>query len=128
MIVGFDYWQVLSHWPEQIGHLIEVHERSGDEVHVISAIGHGRIGTVEAEVRRLSPVPEVHEVVWSDSTEAPVLKLDKCRELGITLFYDDRQDVCDELTRNGILALRVPRRDDIEAVGAARGDAESDRI
>ena len=71
MIVGFDYWQVLSHWPQQIGHLIELHERAGDEVHVISAIGHSRIGTVEAEVRELSPVPQVHEVVWTDSEQAP---------------------------------------------------------
>jgi acid phosphatase class B len=111
VIVGFDYWQVLSHYPEQIGHLIEIHERAGDEVHVISAIGSGRIGTVESEVRALSSVPAVHEVVFRDPRESPYLKLAKCQELGIELFYDDRDDVCRVLNKHGILAVRVTRRD-----------------
>lgn len=111
MIVGFDYWQVLSHYPRQIGHLIRIHERAGDEVHVISAIGLGRIGTVEQEVRALTPVPAVHEVVFTDPRESPYLKLAKCQELGIELFYDDRDDVCRVLTKHGILAVRVTRRD-----------------
>ena len=111
MIVGFDYWQVLSHWPDQIAHLIDVHERAGDRVHVISAIGAGRTGTVEADVRRLSAVPTVHEVVFRHPRESPYLKLAKCRELGVEVFYDDREDVCRVLAEHGILALRVPRRD-----------------
>ncbi len=109
MIVGFDYWHVLSHYPRQIGHLIAVHEAAGDEVHVISAIGRGRVGTVEAEVRALSDVPTVHEVVFANPRESPELKLAKCFELGIEVFYDDREDVCRLLAANGILALRVPR-------------------
>ena len=121
MVVGFDYWQVLSHWPEQIRHLIEIHERAGDEVHVVSAIGRGRCGTVEREVRLVSHVPAVHEVVWADTREAPQLKLAKCRELGIEVFYDDREDVCRLLAEHGILALRVPRR------GGERGDLAAER-
>ena len=111
MVVGFDYWQVLSHWPEQVRHLIDVHARVGDEVHVVSAIGDGRRGTVEADVRAVSAVPAVHEVVFADQGDAPALKLAKCRELGIAVFYDDREDVCRLLAEHGILALRVPRRD-----------------
>ena len=121
MIVGFDYWQVLSHWPEQVRHLIEIHERAGDEVHVVSAIGRGRSGTVEQAVRKVTPVPAVHEVVFEHSREAPVLKLAKCQELGIELFYDDRDDVCRLLTRHGILGLRVPRR------GGERDDLAAER-
>ena len=109
VIVGFDYWQVLSHYPRQVAHLMAVHQAAGDEVHVISAIGRGRIGTVEAEVRVVSDVPTVHEVVFSHSRESPELKLAKCVELGIEIFYDDREDVCRLLAQNGILALRVPR-------------------
>lgn len=109
MIVGFDYWHVLSHYPEQIGHLIALHAAAGDEVHVVSAIGAGRIGTVEAEVRAVTDVPTVHEVVFDHTSESPELKLAKCRELGIELFYDDREDVCRLLTANGVLAFRVPR-------------------
>ena len=120
MIVGFDYWHVLSHYPAQIGHLIEVHAAAGDEVHVVSAIGRGRIGTVEAEVRRVSDVPTVHEVVFNSPRESPQLKLAKCFELGIEVFYDDREDVCRLLADHGILALRVPR-------GGRSSDEEAER-
>ena len=121
MIVGFDYWHVLSHYPTQIGHLIALHAAAGDEVHVVSAIGHGRIGTVEAEVRAVTDVPTVHEVVFDHTRESPELKLAKCAELGIEVFYDDREDVCRLLAANGILAFRVPRggasagQDDLQA-------------
>ena len=122
MIVGFDYWRVLSHYPEQMAHLIRLHDLAGDRVHVVSAIGVGRIGTVEAEVREISPLPEVHEVVFSHPSQSPRLKLAKCRELGIEVFYDDREDVCRLLSSHGILALRVPRRDDSrDDVAAERG-------
>jgi acid phosphatase class B len=120
VIVGFDYWQVLSHYPEQFAHLIAVHARAGDTVHVVSAIGAGRIGTVEAEVRRWTAEPAVHEVVFRDPREAPFLKLAKCQELGVEVFYDDREDVCQVLAKHGILALRVPRRE-------GGGDVEGER-
>ena len=120
VIVGFDYWQVLSHYPEEIAHLMRVHAEAGDEVHVVSAIGRSRIGTVEAEVREHSPHATVHEVVFRDPREAPHLKLAKCQELGIRIFYDDREDICRVLAKHGILALRVPRRD-------ASDDVEGER-
>jgi acid phosphatase class B len=125
VIVGFDYWQVLSHYPDLMTHLIETHANAGDTVHVISAIGQGRVGTVADEVRALTPIPTVHEVVFTHPKESPVLKLAKCQELGIELFYDDRDDVCRLLNRNGILALRVPRRDD--AGDEADGDLRHER-
>ena len=124
MIVGFDYWHVLSHYPEQIGHLIALHAAAGDEVHVVSAIGHGRIGTVEAEVRAVTDVPTVHEVVFDHTSESPELKLAKCRELGIEVFYDDREDVCRLLAANGVLAFRVPRG----AGSVGQGDQEAERV
>ena len=120
MIVGFDYWQVLSHYPDQFRHLIELHAAAGDVVHVVSAIGRGRVGTVEAQVHEVSTVPQVHEVVFGHPRESPVLKLAKCQELGIELFYDDREDVCAMLAKHGVLALRVPRRED-------SGDVEGER-
>jgi acid phosphatase class B len=120
VIVGFDYWQVLSHYPAQFSHLMALHARAGDEVHVVSAIGRGRIGTVEAEVRRHSAEATVHEVVFRDPREAPVLKLAKCQELGIEVFYDDREDVCRLLAKHGVLALRVPRREDADDLAGER--------
>jgi acid phosphatase class B len=120
VIVGFDYWQVLSHYPAQLTHLMQLHAAAGDDVHVISAIGSSRIGTVEGEVRALTPIGTVHEVVFRSARESPVLKLAKCQELGVELFYDDREDVCRLLSRNGILALRVPRRDDVDDLAGER--------
>jgi acid phosphatase class B len=53
----------------------------------------------------------VFEVVYDDVSQAPALKLAKCQELGITVFYDDREDVCRLLNQHGILAVRVMRKD-----------------
>lgn len=123
MIVGFDYWNVISHHPKEIAFLM----RSIDygtmmlsdtpvHVHVISAIGKGRKGTVEKEVDKiLDPYVDrkfyrVHEVIFENPKESPELKLAKCKELGVDIFFDDRSDVCELLNTNGILALQVPRR------------------
>lgn len=123
MIVGFDYWQVLSHYPDQIAHLIDLHDRADDTVHVISAIGQGRRGTVADEVRLVTDVPQVHEVVFTHPRESPVLKLAKCQELGVEVFYDDREDVCRLLNAHGILALRVLRQAD----SSGHGDLAAER-
>lgn len=119
MIIGIDYWQVLSHYPEYFTNLIVQHMSRGiNEVHIVSAVGKDRAGTVEAEVRRImigagvgAYRPFVHEVVFDSPKQSPELKLAKCLELGITAFYDDRDDVCRLLNKNGILALRVTRKD-----------------
>lgn len=69
------------------------------------------LGSASITARSITTIPQVHEVVFNDSRESPALKLAKCRELGIEVFYDDREDVCAILNRNGILAMRVARRD-----------------
>jgi len=111
MIVGFDYWQVLSHYPVQLTYLISALTSEGHTVVVVSAVGNNRIGTVKREVRLLGFDNPVYEVIFKDPKESPQLKLEKCKELGITMFFDDRDDVCKLLNANGILAFRVTRRD-----------------
>jgi len=111
MIVGFDYWQVLSHYPEQVNHMMEMHSIIGDTIHIVSAVGHDREGTVNQAVREITKWGTVHEVVFDHPRQSPELKLAKCIELGITVFYDDRDDVCRLLNKNGIMALRVTRKD-----------------
>ena len=39
MRVGFDYWQVLSHYPEKFKFMADAFIAAGAEVHVISAVG-----------------------------------------------------------------------------------------
>lgn len=114
MKIGMDWWQVISHYPDQLAEIVEALVEHGDEVHIVSAIGSPRIGTIAGEVAKLWPAFDssmVHEVVFDDPKESPELKLAKCQELGITIFLDDRDDVTRLLTKNGILALRVTRKD-----------------
>jgi hypothetical protein len=114
VVVGFDYWQVISHYPLEMSELCEALAARGNEMHVISAIGSGRVGTIADEVHQHWPdFPEscIHEVLFEDPKQAPELKLAKCQELGIGMFFDDRDDVCRLLNQRGILALRVIRKD-----------------
>lgn len=133
MKIGFDYWNVISHYPITFGALITRLDVMPDtEIHVISAIGKGRIGTIKRDVYKsfidagyMNPIkivaPEnIHEVVFDSPKESPELKLAKCRELGLIMFFDDRQDVVDLLNANGIMAFLVPRK-------GKKNDIESER-
>lgn len=124
MIIGFDYWQVLSHYPELLTKLIlRIDSMPDTEIHVISAIGKSRIGTIKADVfktisnagylnpHRIIKPENIHEVIFDSPKESPELKLAKCKELGIEMFFDDRDDVCALLNANGIMAMRVTRKD-----------------
>ena len=76
---------------------------------------------MQADVEELvHGVSAVHEVVFEHPGQSPELKLAKCQEIGITVFYDDRDDVCRLLTDHGILAMRVSR------IGQ-RGDVAAER-
>lgn len=112
MIIGFDYYQCISHFPKEF-QVFEEALYSENELHVISAVGQRSKGTVKDNV--LAVLPEfwednIHEVVFNHPRESPQLKLEKCKELGIQIFVDDRSDVCELLNANGIMALQVHRR------------------
>jgi hypothetical protein len=83
--VGFDYWQVLSHYPEQFKVLVNSLLCTGHQVYVLSAVGKNRAGTVENEVIRLGFDIPVYEVVFDDARQSPELKLEKCQQLGIKI-------------------------------------------
>lgn len=121
MKIGLDYWNVISHHPVYFGELAAAALAAGHEVHVISAIGRKRSGTIAKEVADLGiAVTAVHEVILGRPRESPALKTGKALELGITVFYDDRDDVCAAMTAAGILAMRVTRPD-------RRRDTETER-
>lgn len=118
MKVGFDYWQVISHYPNQIHELLTSLANNANEVHVISAVGGNRAGTVANAIRELWPHmsgkffrEHVHELIFDNPVHSPELKLQKCKELSIDVFFDDREDVCRLLNKNGVLAMRVTRKD-----------------
>lgn len=130
MIIGFDYWQCISHYPDQFDEMHRAFSNYADDVHIISAIGKNRIGTIANDVRNTPgwrDFPDawydkyVHEVVFTNgSKSSPAIKLAKCKELGIEMFFDDRKDVCDLLNANGILAFQVPRKQASTDTGGER--------
>lgn len=127
MKIGFDYWNVISHYPSEFRELLGAFENYVDDVYIISAIGKTRLNTVANEIRKLPGWEKlsdnfykerVHEVIFESPKESPRKKLEKCKELGIQMFFDDRQDVCDLLNENGILAFKVPRKNKKSDIGA----------
>jgi hypothetical protein len=126
MKIGLDYWQVCSHYPGYFRELARAHLAQGSEIHIVSAIGTRRTGTIAAEVAELAiPNSGVHEVIFRHPRESPEFKLAKCAELGLEVFYDDREDVCRLLNRHGILALHVLRQDPSAGDLTAERDATS---
>lgn len=115
MIIGFDYWQVLSHYPEKFAFIISAFVSEGADIHVISAVGKNHTpGSVVEAVHRLGfdiPEDHIHAVLFEHPRQSPELKLQKCQELGVEVFFDDRDDVVRLLNKNGILGLRVTRKD-----------------
>jgi len=120
MKIGFDYWQVISHFPNEVAEMLLCLKQQDNEIHIISAIGKNRIGTIEADVEKSFASSNylvddtdytVHEVVFDRPHQSPELKLAKCKELGLQVFFDDRDDVCRLLNKNGIMACRVTRKD-----------------
>lgn len=112
MKIGLDYWNVISAHPDYFRQLAQFHLGAGDEVHIISAIGRSRACTVQRDVDALGiPYTAVHEVVFGHPRESPLRKTVRAQALGITVFYDDRDDVCEAMTKAGILAMRVTRPD-----------------
>lgn len=118
MIVGFDFHNVLDAHPKTVT-LMEHLIINGHKVHVISAIGPRRVGTIAGEVRKLTSFSvDVVEVLFRHPREAPLLKTAAAKALNIEIFFDDRQDVCDEMNRQGILCFKVPRMSDLDDISA----------
>ena len=112
MNIGIDYWQVSSHHPGYFRPLAQRALSNGDRVFIVSAVGKDRAGTVRSKVVDLSiPFTQCIEVIFDKPEQSPELKLAVCKKLDITVFYDDRDDVCRLLTKEGILAMRVTRKD-----------------
>lgn len=113
--IGFDYWQVLSHFKDECSFMTSAFISEGAELHVISAVGgnHTPDSVVEAVQRLQYPFkPEnIHTVVFDHPSESPALKVAKAVELGLDMFFDDRDDVCRAMNKAGIMAMRVTRKD-----------------
>lgn len=113
--IGFDYWQVLSHFQDNCNYMISAFISEGAELHVISAVGgkHTPGSVIEAIDRLGYPFKRenIHTVVFEHPKESPALKVAKAKELALDMFFDDRDDVCRAMNSEGIMAMRVTRKD-----------------
>ncbi len=112
MTYGFDYWKTISTHQEVLLPMIHALVSAGHKVYIISAASVKREQTTPEEINKLG-LPEgveIHMCIWSYHQEAPQLKLQKCKELGVDMFFDDREDTCQYLSENGIPCFRSPKQ------------------
>ena len=110
MIYGFDYWKTLSHHKKSLMPLIQALVLAGHKVYVISACGLDRKESTPKKIREMNLPAEVliEMCYWENQLDAPKLKYEKCKELGVNLFFDDRQDICKYLSERGISCFQSP--------------------
>ena len=115
MIYGFDWWKTLSHHQETLMPLIRALALAGHDIWVISACGYDRSKSTPEAIWEaldrygLKSHVSVQMVIWDiDQKDAPRLKYEACKELGVDLFFDDREDTCDYLSSRGIPCFRSP--------------------
>jgi hypothetical protein len=114
MKVGIDYWNTITKAPELFINLASSLISEGHEVHVISAVGNARAPQTAKDIEAVGiPNTAVHVVTNPEGVTGtknfPNVKLEKCKELGIDMMFDDRKDICELLNANGILALQVTK-------------------
>lgn len=113
MKIGVDYWDTITRYPKVFRDLLTSLDVAGNEIYVITAC---RITTskksytekVKAFLER-EEIPYDHIIVvqFRDWIEVPELKVEAAQTMEVSLFIDDRQDVCDTMQRRGIAALHV---------------------
>ena len=113
MIIGFDFYKTLSAYPRKFRTLISSYISEGHHIVVISALSDR--SDVENYTRHMKDFLAQHNltyhelqvVVFHDDQEIPDVKLEACKEKGVEVYYDDREDVCQKLNENDILAFKV---------------------
>jgi hypothetical protein len=108
MILGIDYWNTATQNPAFFAALAHAIRAQGGKVYIITAVGAKRAETNTGEVEKLGiPNDGIHQVIFTKDKKAPQLKADKCVELGIELFIDDRRDICEAIFARGIMACNI---------------------
>lgn len=121
MKIGLDYWNTVSQNPDFFRELIGRLVWAEVEVYIITAVGHVRKHTVESDIASLGlNVTGVEVCVFDNKDEAPKLKYEACKRLGIQMFVDDRKDTCKYLFDRGIIALNILRENKNYESGGAK--------
>lgn len=116
MIIGFDYFKTLTLHHKTLRPLAALVKGEGGMVFIISALSdQADREKYEKNLEKFLhdtnfPYSNFHVVVFPKGKEdesIPMLKLEKCQELGVQLFIDDRADVAELMAQNGIMGLQV---------------------
>lgn len=109
MILALDLYGTISTYPERCRELAYAVKADGGEVHVISAMKVGNRLQAERKAAKYNlPIDSIVVVEYERYHEAPRLKYEAARELGVTLLIDDRKDIWEYCNKRHLLCLLVP--------------------
>lgn len=116
MIIGFDYFKTLTTHHKVFKPLARAIIETGGKVYIISALSdQADKANYEKSLEKFLtdinfPYTSFVVVVFPKGQEddnIPFLKLEKAQELEIELYIDDREDVVELMSQNGIVGLLV---------------------
>jgi hypothetical protein len=106
MNIGFDYSGTMDTYPQGFTEIGKGIQALGGKVYIISAVGFGDLDFDQVIIKEF---PWVDEVITFEAVNTPQQKLEICNKYGVTMFFDDRKEICDHLNLNGVVAFRVWR-------------------
>lgn len=109
MKLGIDWDGTMASYPNAFRRLVKF----ATEVHVITLNPYLELETVRIAMELDKDMSDVkvrkhvypHEILGHDETLAPEWKSDKCNELGIDIFFDDREDICQMVEQTSCAAV-----------------------
>jgi uncharacterized HAD superfamily protein len=113
MNIGFDFHRTIDLYPKEFSVLIGSLVSERNNISIISAVGkkvntkNYRQRVVEFLEENSIPFHHFEIIVFQDKSEIPKLKLESCKRNEISMYFDDRADVCDILIKNNILSFKV---------------------
>jgi hypothetical protein len=116
MIVGFDYFKTLTTHHKEFRPVARAILDAGGKVYVISALSdQANREQYEKSLEKFLkdtnfPYSDFFVVVFPKGKEEdniPYLKLEKCQDLGVEIYIDDREDVVELMAQNGIVGLKI---------------------
>lgn len=106
MKLGIDFYDTITIESKAFKRLTQALLAGGGEVHIISAVAEHNLKQLQKDVRKTHvPYTELHPVFFKSYGSVPKLKYEKCKELGIEFYIDDRLDVVQYLAAHGIPAF-----------------------
>jgi len=116
MVIGFDYFKTLTTHHKTLRPIARAIMAEGGFVYIISALSdQGNREQYEKSMEKFLtdtnfPYTKFFVVVFPKGQEdehIPFLKLEKCQDLGVELYIDDREDVAELMSQNGITGLVI---------------------